>query len=430
MTRIRGLVLVLLWTLTLSSVEGAEESSLTLDDCIGLAVRNHPSLLAYACEVDQSRASVNEARADLLPTLSASASYGRASSQHGSDAGSYGASLQVKGTLFQGGQALNSLSAAGHSLRAAEYDYESALQDLVLDIRTKYYQLLQKERIANVSEMSIRQSRLHLDLAQRRFDVGVSSRADVLKAQVEVSNAALSLIQARNAEALARGELNSLLGLPVDEPTVILDVLEEPSVLLEDRVLDALVCQAEAMRPEIAGLSEQLEAQRARVNASMGGYFPSVSAQASYGWDGGSLSDLESDWSVGLSLSLPLFDGFSTGARVAGQRARLDVLLKTQESLRRSVELAVYEAQLSTLEARDRIQNTEIQVESALENLEIAEAEYRRGEGSMLELVDAQTEYVKAREECVSAQVDLWIARAALDRAVGVTYPIHGENER
>ena len=415
-------ILLLIFGLFSLAASGSETTSslLNLADCIELAVRNNPSLAAYAQHVDEARASASEARGNLLPSLSASGGYDRYSGDGLWDRNeSYSVGLQLNQTLFHGGQLLNSLSGAMHGVRAAEYDYETALQDLVLDVRTTYYRLLQRERLTDVARTAVEQAQTHLELAQERFRVGLVRRADVLKSEVELSDATLALIQARSSESLSRGTLNTLLGLPVDRATEVLDILEELDASMDTLSLDVLVRRAEKSRPEVARLTEQIEAQRAQVNVALGEFLPTISAHASYGLDAGSSSDWDSDWSVGLSLNLALFDGLSRKARVSGRRAQLDALLKTREGLLQSVALSVFEARLSVQDSWERIHSTEVQVRSTLENLEMTEAEYLSGVSSMLELVDAQTEYIQAREDYVSALTDLWIARADLDRSMG-----------
>jgi len=125
-------------------------------------------------------------------------------------------------------------------------------------------------------------------------------------------------------------------------------------------------------------------------------------------------------WSAGLSLSFPIFTGFSVASRVAQERIAYLALEKQRSSLEQQISLDVWNSFLALQEAEERIDNTSKFLENARENLNIAEEEYREGVGSMIEVVDAQTNLVAAEESYIEALADFKIAQAALNRALGV----------
>jgi outer membrane protein len=275
-----------------------------------------------------------------------------------------------------------------------------------------YYRLLQAERLVEVAEQSLKRAQVHLDYAGARFGAGLAARSDILKAKVEQSNSQLTLIRARNARLAAAGRLNVQLGRPAHHAIQIRDDLEaqmfsspKDSLALRSNT-EELIDAALQSRPELVKIEQNLKAQQAAVRMARSEYFPTISLNASYDYSGEAPSDLQASSYVGVSVSFPLFSGFARPARVA-------------QALRLQVSLEVWNALLAFKEAAERISNTRIFYDNSLENLRIAEGEYKEGVGSMLDVIDAQTALVTAEESHIEALADFQIARAALERAVG-----------
>ena len=401
---------------------------LSLFDCISLAISNNPLFISSLYSVEESQTKITEARSSYYPSINLSASADRfsiAKDESGGGDGaysSYSAGATARYYLYQGGKKSGVLHSAESMFQAASYQHENNLQELVLKVSQAYYLFLQAQHLEKASLQALERAEYYLEFAQARFEAGVVSRSDILKAEVEKSNADLSLIRARNARLFILGSLNVLLGREANLPLDILDDLENIEVK-GSLDFDALLSQAFQLRLEIRKMEAQLAAQKSDIRIARSSFYPWVSADAGFNFSGLSLSGMKSGWFAGLSLDLPLFTGFATKAKVAQERIALSALEKQMQSLRLEIGLEVWNAYLDLKEAEERIDNTRVYLKNARENLAIAEGEYREGVGSMIEVIDAETTLVAAEESHIEALADFKIALAVLERAVGASSP-------
>ena len=418
-----GLTGALLFTLFLTAQQPLQ-SPLTLDQCIALSLQSNPQLLSSQYTVAESEERVREMRAAYFPTLSLNAGATRSLPVSGKSDGdayivnNYNASLSAHYYLFRGFKTVAASSAALFSYDAATYQHESNRQDLILKITQAYYKLAQAERLIYVAEKSVERAGLYLNFANARVKAGVASRSDVLKAQVELSNSGLTLIRAKNGRLAAQGALNILLGRTAGSPVLIVDDLEN----LDRNAIqpfNQLVAMAFQQRPELKRFDFQLLAQRSNIKYARSDYFPTISLDASYTFAGAEVAALDNAWSAGLTVSVPLFTGFSTSARVTQEEMALRSLEQQGDALRQQVSLDVWNAYSALKEADERIDNTKIFVENTRENLNIAEGQYKEGVGSMIEVTDAQNALLTAEHSHIEALADFKIAVAQLERSLG-----------
>ena len=402
---------------------------LNLEQCIQIALKNNPQILASQIGVAELNKKIPQARAGFYPSLNFNADAGRLSEQPGYYGGktgdNYNTSLSMRYNIFQGGKTVASLHAARYNYEAGKSEFKANRQDLILAVTEAYYQLLQAEQLTGVAEKSLQRAESHLDFANARFKNGLASRSDILKAKTEQSNAKLDLIHARNAVSLARGQLNIALGHNVSSPIKIVDDLSKVAANETEgnqSKFQTLVEEAHKKRPELRKTEEQLLAQKSFIRISKADYYPDVSLDATYNFNGADVSQLYRSNYIGLSLSLPLFSGFSRPARVSQEKLHLQVLERQQEALRQQISLEVWNAFLALKEVKERIGNTQVFLKDAQENLDISEGEYKEGVGSMLDVLDAETTFVAAQQRYIEALADYKIARMVLQRAVSGKY--------
>jgi len=423
---------LLCWTVGLAllliplSLEARQQDSkpLTLEECIALAVHNNPQVISYRYDLQESEERIREARSVFYPTLQLSAAADRSSGSSGqgyadsTQTSSYTTGISSSYYLFQGGKKTASVDAARFGHEAATFQYETNLQDLTLRVTQSYYRLLQAGHLLKAIERSVERAELHLEFARARFEAGLASRSDILRAEVDLSNADLSLIRARNSRLFLAGTLNVLVGQEANQPILVVDNLGEFH-LERPADFDSLLSLAYELRPELRRMDSQLEIQKSNISLARSYRFPWFSASANYNFAGTSPSSLSSRWSFGLTMSLPLFTGFATSSRIAQEEIALEALKRQRQALRQQISLDVWNAFLSLKEAEERIESTKKYLENAQENLNIAEGEYHEGVGSMIEVVDAQTALVAAEGSHIEALADFKIAVVALEKALG-----------
>lgn len=407
------------------------QNSFRLNECLVIALEMNPSLKARLFELDAAKANLKEYRGSLLPMLNVSSAYNRFSDPY--ENGSYTdnsvgnifqqsfltGGVTIQQPLFTGFRLSSEVSIAESGYKESEYRYESYLQDVMLNVKKSYYNLVVYQRLIRVVQKSVEQTTLYLEAAKERSKLGLARPVDVLKAEVELSNAKLQLIDVENSVLNAQGDLNKELGSPVTESIIAVDILGSDQILNNELDLKTLILMAEKNLPELLQINMQIQAQKASVKLANSVFMPSLTAGANYTWYGNTISKMQGNWSAGIALNMTIFNGFSSRANVSKQKAILNSHIHEKEQLRQKVALTLRKALLNVKKSQNRIYAIQLLEKNAQKNLEIAEIEYQEGLGSMLELVDAQTAYISAQQDYILTQADLQIARAELDRKIG-----------
>jgi outer membrane protein len=254
---------------------------------------------------------------------------------------------------------------------------------------------------------------LNLRSARGFFEVGTRPKSDVARAEVDVANARVDLIRARNAERLARVALNTAMGIPAETPTEVQDNLFFQALSL-DRV--QLQTQAQNQRPESKQARLLVSEAEARARRAFRDFFPDLSANAFYG---GTRSDLNEIWEIGVALQWSIFDGGNRIARYRETKANIDAAQARVKATALDISREVEQTFLVVNEAQERIAAAQIAVASAQENFRLAQGRFDAGVGTILELTDAQLFLTQAQNSEAQALADYRIALARLERAVG-----------
>jgi outer membrane protein TolC len=234
------------------------------------------------------------------------------------------------------------------------------------------------------------------------------------------------VIRARNLVRLSETSLANALGL---EATVPIEI--EDNLTYEPVTLDSTQLLAEALgnRPELRQAQARLDAARAQLSGARARYLPDLTVVGSVGTasddaiiatdgvaSGLSFSDT---WSITGQLSWNLFEGFFTQARVKETQALVETARANYDSTELQVRLEVEQAYIAVVEAAERYGATQKAVESAQENLRLAQGRYDAGVGTILELTEAQLSLTNAEADTVRAVTDYRVGLATLDRVVG-----------
>lgn len=209
-------------------------------------------------------------------------------------------------------------------------------------------------------------------------------------------------------------------------PPVLPDVDPEITVS-SDLPLDlaTAVSEAYAIRPEVLNAATAVRISERNVDLARRGRRPDVSLSGQYLFtpDAAGFSANERSWNIGAQLTVPIFEGGLTRARVDQAQADLSAARDTLESVRQAVALEVRTGLLDLQEAARRRQTAAANVVQAREALRIAQVRFRSGVSTTVEVTDAQVAFTQARSNQVSADFDYLTAEAQLRRAVGRLVP-------
>jgi TolC family type I secretion outer membrane protein len=417
----------------------APADTLSLNNYIRLSLKNNPQYALAAASVDASRASHLAALADLLPGVDASADLNRSESKGkmtlnpGTDS-AYGisgiasqnsasAGINGKVLLYDFGKTPLQYKASGKSLKAAELNFLESIATIILNAKTAYFNYLLSLQLLIVNEDALKQAGVHLTQAQTLFDVGKQAKIVVTNASVDVANAQVGVIHARNAVKLAKVQLETVAAMKIAEPIVFTDSLN----VVEDSITETNVeKRALESRPEILSAKANLEAQELKLKAEKASFLPSLNANAGLGWnaqDNASITGPDWNtfptWSIGASLSFPIYDGGAIRAAIAGAQATVMQSKAQLDALTLTVTQQVQQYYLQEVDAHERIVATGLVIVQAEENLQLTQERYKAGLGTSVDLTDAEQTLSKARSDHVQALYDYRVAYANLLLAIG-----------
>lgn len=420
----RILTIIILMAGLFSSANAAQ--SLTLHECVELALKNQPAIMAARESVNAGQGRVTQARSPYLPQVSASTGYSENHSLGGafgdSIAKSYTTTMSVNQMIYDFGRSGNTLDAARLGARSSELDEQRVIQESVLNVKQAYFALLQAKMLVIVSQKTLEQAESHLRQAEAFFRAGSKPKFDVTRAEVEVNSAQLGLINAQNSVRIRTLTLYNTMGI---DPAGDLEIEDILSALVTIPTLEQALAEAVNVRPEMLKNEADKDAAKARVKAEQSNYFPTVSANGAYNWASGTQEmgpfkgDIQNSWNAGVMLTMPLFEGGVTGGKVSEARANLRVLEAQGYLIRQSIIIELNQANADIESASARMTMTETSKKKARENLELAQGRYEAGVGPYIEVTDAQVASVNAETDHVQALYDYQLAAARFFKAMG-----------
>ncbi len=403
-------LLVILTVLTLSGSLFAEEKTISLEECLALAEANHPALEEARAALAGQQAKLGQVRVSnaLKGNLSASGS-----GNSGSD-GSYTTSFSVSKLLSDSGKNALERKSQGLSVDAASESQRETVLSVRTGVKDAYYGLLLAMRKRDQAESAVKTYQRHLDKARGFYDAGVKARFDVTKAEVDLSNARIDLVSAESSLETTRAALSRAVGVPLDHARPVSDFLAPRDIPAENFALE----QALENRPDIRSSRLKSRAGKLGISIAAKGNAATVSVTGSAKLSGTGLPP-DDDYSVGITLSVPVFDGGLTDYRIAEARASADGLDASLKKLEQTVRYEVRSALLSVREAEARIPAAELLVRQAEENLTLAEGRYEMGVGNVLEVADALLAFNSARVSHFQALHDYSTAVSDLEQTLG-----------
>ena len=404
---------------------------LSLEEAIGIALETQPLIQARLSDYLAAAHRVDQAFSPLLPQVSASWTVARTQSASSQARGggdprgratvtsirpfeeNTSAIVSLSQVIFDFGKTFASTDAARRLAEQAQEDVELQRQLITLTVKESFININFARRLIRVQEQALERADLNLRSARGFFEVGTRPKSDVARAEVDVANARVALIQARNAERLARVALNTAMGIAADTPTEVQDNLVYQAMTI-DRV--QLLSQALAQRPESKQARLRVSEADARMRRAFRDFFPDITGNAFYG---GTRADLNEIWEIGLSLQWTIFDGGNRIARFRETKASVDAAVFRVKATELDISREVEQAQLNVNEAQERIGAAQTAVASAQENFRLAQGRFDAGVGTILELTDAQLFLTQAQNTEAQALADYRIFVARLERAIG-----------
>ena len=402
---------------------------LTLEEAIAIALETQPQIQARLSDYAAAQFRVDQALAPLLPQISGSWTGARAQNVVGSPGtGSTDTELtrtrifwtdttlaRVSGSqlLFDFGKTFAATDVARRNAGVTLEDIELQRQLVTLSVKEAYTNINFAVRLIRVQLQALQRAELNLKSARGFFEVGTRPKSDVTRAEVDVANARLGVIQARNAERVSRVALNTAMGIAADTPTQIRDNLVYQQAEFDRR---QLLPEALGRRPEYKQDQLRVDAAEAFVRQTFRNFLPDITAGGFYG---AQRADMNEVWELNIGLTWSIFDGGNRIARYREAKAAVEAARARVKARELDISREVEQAQLTLAETEERIQAAQAAVASAQENFRLAQGRFDAGVGTILEVTDAQLALTQAQNTEAQALADNRIAVARLERAIG-----------
>ncbi|GAA5110985.1 TolC family outer membrane protein [Bartonella jaculi] len=387
----------------------------TLMDAFAKAYVNNAKLNSERAAVRISSDDVVIARSGLLPQIEGIGSYGRNKSITGpyTTSGSFGVRLNQR--LFDGFITQNMFSAAQIKLQAQREYLRNAEQNMFLDTVTAYANVYQARRIADLRRENLAALEEQVRSNKAKLDVGEGGRVDLSQAQaarsVAVSELSLARADVKSAEAVYRQIVGS-------DP----DKLKRPQVAGGLPVnLNAAYQMSVALHPAILYAKYLVDASFYNVKAKEGALLPKIdfSAAASYNRIYSGLGEDGVSKSIGLSLSVPIFEGGRTSAQIRQSKEQLGQahlqLDLAQSNTRQALTSAWFQlegARSSVVAYRESVRAAEIALNGRVQENHV-------GQATTLDVLNSRTQLINAQIALVMAERNAVVASYGVQSAIG-----------
>jgi outer membrane protein len=404
---------------------------LTLREAELMALKNHPRITIGELNALASRQAAREARAALLPTISANAT-GVATFRDGNR---ITAGLLNNPSVFQRaaggvnatqlitdfGRTTNLNRAANLNAQAQEQTAVATREQVVFFVDQAFYDALSSDVLVKVAEQTVQARQVVANQIQALENAKLRSALDVSFANVAMAQAQLLLVNAKNNRDAAYANLSDALGLPNEKPFELVDTApaQPPSA-----DIDTVIQQALENRPDVKAVELQQNAAEHLATAEERLQLPDVSALGAAGitpvqeTPGRLLTSTYG--AVGVNIHIPVFNGFLLSARAAEARDRARAAAQAVRNLKDAVARDVRVAWLNVNSAFERENVAAQLLEQATLSLNLAQARYNLGLGSIVELSQAQLQQTEAEISTVTAKYQYEFAISALRYQTGV----------
>ncbi|HEF5874880.1 TPA: TolC family protein [Burkholderia cenocepacia] len=406
-----------------------DDRPLELDDAILEAICAHPSARRAWADARAQAAAVGIAEAAYLPTLNATAGIQRntlsttydysaiglgSQSQSQNSSSKYGM-LNLSWVLFDFGKRSAGLRQARALLAAANAEHGGALQTVFFDAAQAYYAMHSAQASVDAAKQAERIARDSLAAASAKHAAGAGTLSDQLQAQTLYSRAVLDRVGAEGDLRAATGVLAVAMGREANMPVRIAAEKPVPNDAAITQGVDQLITEAAARNPRLLAARAKLDAARANVDAARAQRRPTVSLLGSYTRNNPSYQQQPESFpithshgsTIGVQVTIPLFEGFASGYRVEQAQAQADAQEAALRDTELQVSLDVWKCYQSLLADTSNLQTSSALLSDAQRSLEIARGRYKEGVGSFTELLNAQTAFVDAQKQRVLA-VSKW----------------------
>ena len=415
-----------------AEVEIVGTQPISLETAIELAYRNSEELRIAQLQLERSYEGLRAERALLLPTADLNATLEVTDQTNfgfglGNTATRLNSGIRTDYDLGVSGERAARIRAAEDQVRLATLQVERTQVELRLNTITDYYAVQEASEQIRINQAFLQEAEENLRITRLREEVGVGTRFDVLRAEVQVANARQNITQARSQRDIAQRQLARRLNVP---PSINLTTLGVEIQGTWPLGLEESIVLAYQNRAELEQFLVEREFNEAQRQATLARTRPNVGLFAQYNFQAllitpeGVPTGTNDGFSLGAQLAWRLYDGGGTQARAAQNELDIRIDEFEFENIRNTIRVQVEEAYYTLQANQANINTATIAVNQAQQAQRLANLRFEAGVGTQTDVLSATSELTQAEGNLVRAKLDYNRALARMERAVSNLGPL------
>ncbi len=325
--------------------------------------------------------------------------------------------------VYMGGKICAYNKITHYAERIAERNHDLALQDVIVDVDEAYWQIVSLSFKKSLAESYLKMVEKLDDDIQKMIEQGVATKADGLSVKVKVNEAHVTLIQVDNGLSLSKMLLCQICGLEITDDFTVAD--ENVEVLIDPQPVTTDVYTALQNRPELAMLNYSEKIYQEKVKIARAEFLPTVALTGGYIASNPSVFNsferqFKGMWSIGVAVNIPIVTFGERFYKVRAAKAQAELTALKFDETREKIILQVNQNMQKVEEANERLLTAKRSVNEADENLRYATLGLKEGVIPVINVLEAQTAWLKAHSTHVSSQIDLRLANLYLLKSTGL----------
>jgi len=459
------IIMISLSTKVFAIDEIEKGATLSVDNCIELAIKNSPDIKIYKQYIEMQDYKVGQSKARYFPTLGASLGhdYGntdvgyRSSQNKGSSA-----RVTLNQLIYSFGKVFSQVKMQKFYKIASQYDLENSILNTTNNVKSAYYGVLAAKANVDIQKANVLVNERQYDRTKAFFDEGLVSKIDLVNQEVYLSDAKIGLVSAENLYQNSIVKLNNsmyIVNAPeysientetfnfkdnyaqinllnvantttkddgtVEVKNAVLTTQVEKSDILENYkfekypyTLDESIEKAYKNRPDLLSMQATKDAVNEALKYSKKSYLPDLTGSVGYNWNNNNYYSTNGV-SIGAYLSMSNLNIMDTNLKIKESKAQFEIAEQNVEMIKKNIYFDVQNCYINMIQLEKNIPLLQTKVRQTLENYELADARYEVGLGNFIELQDAKENYNNAQRDYVQTIYKYNVALTDLHTAMG-----------
>ena len=441
MKTIKTSLLITVLLILFSGFDGkAQGKTWTLEECINYALNKNISIQKTVLTNDRNQLTADQAQANRLPSLNASASenfnwykgFDSSTGSYGSSKGSNSTNLSLNSSvsLFNGEKLANKIKQAELDLQSGRFYSESVKESVGLNILNAYLQVLYAYESVSNAQKQIVSTTEQLNLAKERMDLGVISVSDYLQIKSELATEKSTLASAQSQLSMGKVTLMQLMELPVD-PNFEITSPNFDNLLVDSAQPNAqdIYNQALGIKPQIKNAELSKESAKLGVEIAKADALPSLSMNAGLSTGYSSLTT-NSDYtgqlkdkvnpSIGFSLSIPIFQKKQIKTNIASANISVTDAELTEISTKNDLRKSIEQACADVASAKSQYVASQEQNQSSKESYDVTTEKYNQGLINSVDYLIQKTNLITSESKLLQSKFNLIFSFKVVDFYKGI----------